>query len=219
MRVLMIGVRQEERLTTLLEMFGSRDEFPDILIRTGRSDLVSRRLRHHAETDCKRLEAALQSLQSSEDRYLKCKAAGTNRSDLDSATDRCTKDRNRLESIVQEFGRVQIVNHADAGWIPLPLESISMSIVGDRQTGKSPSQLVTEISQQDIFTIGIYARESDTSKSFADEVLSSGAAAAMSEDTLATMLESILTKRRNDSSSPVMEWLPHSLPLLLRERC
>jgi hypothetical protein len=215
----MIGVRQAERLSMLLQQFEGRDRFPDILERTGRTDEISRRIRPFAEADCKRLEAALHDLQIAESEYQRGKAGSVSGSSRDNLSDRCTRARNALETIVREFGRVQVLNHADLGWIPTTLETVTIVLVGDRYTGQTASQVVSTIAAQGIFTLGVYGSESDVGGSFADQVLLAGAVAAMSEETLASMLESILARRQTGSPSVLMEWLPHSLPLLLRERC
>lgn len=218
MRVLMVGVQEAIRLGGLLQQFGSCDAFPDILGRMGLRDHFSLKMRDSVRNDCKRLDGVLANSQQREDEYIKCKSAQSSAQELDRLSDQCSLARGQLEEEVRQFGRVQVISQAEPGWYPL--DELTMALVGNG-VGAEPARIVSRLREHGVYTVGLYAGDCET---FADVVLPAGAAAAMSEQTMIGLLERLLRRRtasaRGEAAgqSAAMQWLPHSLPLLLNEQ-
>lgn len=217
MRVLIVGVQEVIRLGGLLQQFGSHDEFPDILGRMSLRDHFSLKMRNCVRNDCQRLDGVLVSSQQCEDEYIKGKAARPSAPELDRLSDQCSLARGRLEEEVRKFGRVQVISQTEPGWYPL--DALTMAIVGNGSDAE-PARVVSRLCEHGVFTVGLYTGDCGT---FADAVLPAGAAAVMNEQTMIELLERLL-KRRTDAAAKetaqpaAMQWLPHSLLLLLKEQ-
>lgn len=217
MRVLIVGVQEEIRLGSLLQQFGSRGEFPDILGRMSSRDHFSLRMRDCVRNDCKRLDGVLVSSQQCEDEYINGQAARSSAQELNRLSDQCSLARGRLEEEVRQFGRVQVISQTELGWYPL--DELTMALVGNDSEAE-PARIVSGLREHGVFTVCLYSGDCGT---FADAVLPEGAAAVMNEQTMIELLERLL-KRRIDAAtkataqSVASKWLPHSLLLLLKEQ-
>lgn len=220
MRVLMSGLSSEAQ-RKLSQLFGKlSNPQPLNMVSEKLADESTLALRLDQVLKGPRLTLAVlqERLRKAQSEFEQARSASTHGSELDALSDRCTAARNAINQFASEFGSVQIstADQLDVGSIGT--QDTAFVLVGGN-CERDPSGKLKLLSAHGIFTLSIYPNEWSQPQIDAFTLKSLGrAAAVMSEETLIRLFEPIVTRRDREPQLRTIQWLPHSLELLLRQR-